>query len=79
MYGEEDIEPEGSDAVMSDKVTYTFDELVDQVQVPSFMLSMPHQGLPGLLPSAQTRATKACPNLLGLFALIVWLARKYLG
>ena len=34
-YGEEDIDPEGSDAVMSDKVTYTFDELVDQVQVES--------------------------------------------
>lgn len=41
-YGEEDIDPEGSDAVMSDKVTYTFDELVDQVQVPP-LLSMPHQ------------------------------------
>ena len=46
-YGEEDIDPEGSDGVMSDKVTYTFDELVDQVQVPC-VLSMPHQGLPGL-------------------------------
>ena len=32
-YGEEDVEPEGGDAVMSDKVTYTFDELVSQVQV----------------------------------------------
>lgn len=34
-YGEEDIDPEGSDAIMSDKATYTFEELVDQVQVSS--------------------------------------------
>lgn len=31
-YGEEDVDPEGGDALMSDKVTYTFDELVNQVQ-----------------------------------------------
>lgn len=37
-YGEEDVDPEGSDAVMTDKVTYTFDELLDQVQV-SFVQS----------------------------------------
>lgn len=35
-YGEEDVDPEGGDALMSDKVTYTFDELVNQVQVPVF-------------------------------------------
>lgn len=44
-YGEEDIDPEGSDAVMSDKVTYTFDELVDQVQVPSLHMHIPRHGL----------------------------------
>lgn len=37
-YGEEDVDPEGSDAVMSDKVTYSFNELVDQVQVPCLFL-----------------------------------------
>lgn len=35
-YGEEDVDPEGGDTVMSDKVTYTFDELVSQVQVLAF-------------------------------------------
>lgn len=39
-YGEEDVDPEGSDAVMTDKVTYTFDELVDQIQVPSLFFSL---------------------------------------
>lgn len=33
MYGEEDVDPEGGAAVMSDKVTYSFDDMLSQVQV----------------------------------------------
>ena len=37
-YGEDDIDLEGGDAVMSDKTLYTFDNLLHQVQVRSFKL-----------------------------------------
>ncbi len=33
MYGEEDVDPENGDAVMSDKITYSFDDMLSQVQV----------------------------------------------
>lgn len=47
-YGDEDVVPEGGDAVMTDKVTYTFDELVNQVQVPSLFLSLCYLVMIGL-------------------------------
>ena len=33
MYGEEDVDPEDGAAVMSDKITYSFDDMLSQVQV----------------------------------------------
>ncbi len=33
MYGEEDVDPEDGAAVMSDKITYSFDDILSQVQV----------------------------------------------
>ena len=32
-YGEDDIQLEGTDANMTDKLTYTFEDVLDQVQV----------------------------------------------
>ena len=33
MYGAEDVDPEDGAAVMSDKITYSFDDILSQVQV----------------------------------------------
>ncbi len=33
MYGEEDVDPENEAAVTSDKMTYSFDEMLSEVQV----------------------------------------------
>ncbi len=33
MYGEEDVDPENGAAIMSDKITYSFEEMLSQVQV----------------------------------------------